>query len=188
MFYIGVDLGQRCDFTALSVVEREEGYRAWMEPLYKGLTVRFLERMALGTPYTAVARRVEEMVRKLEGKCAVAVDATGLGAPVVDMLRDARMACELWPIVITGGEKANQHDGRWYVPKRDLIGGLQLLLEKEDLRIAKKLKETGALVRELVDMRAKQKTETHDDLVLATALACWSAGRGTIGYGTGRLL
>ena len=83
MFYVGVDLGQRVDFTAVAVVEREEMPRAWMEPLYKGLAVRWLERMPLGTPYTAVARRVVERAapgeRALLEAYAAGVNA-GLGA------------------------------------------------------------------------------------------------------------
>src|SRR5689334_373634 len=109
MYFVGVDFGQRVDFTAICVVEREEGHMAWMTPWYTGLSVRWLERVALGTPYTAVARRVEEIVAGLRGRCEVAVDATGLGAPMVDMLREARIPCELAAVVITGGERANRN-------------------------------------------------------------------------------
>jgi hypothetical protein len=198
MFYIGVDLGQRVDFTAIAVVERGERVRAWREPLYLGLAVRWLERMPLGTPYTAVARRVVEVAAQLGWNCAVAVDATGLGAPVVDLLREAPMHCEVAPVVITGGEKANEEGRLWHVPKRDLVSGLQLLIERGTLRIARKLNEAGRLVKELVDMRT-MRTRTgrerfgaegageHDDLVMATALACWMAERPGIGFGGGRL-
>lgn len=181
MFYVGVDLGQRADFTAIAVLERHDYYRHHLE-------VRWLERLALGTPYTVAARRVEAVAAKLGGRCEVAVDATGLGAPVVDLLRESRMPCrELAPVVITGGERGHQNGGRWYVPKRDLIGQVQLLLEREELWIAQKLKETRALVRELVQMRMKGKQETHADLVLAVALACWLDGRPTVGLRGDRL-
>jgi hypothetical protein len=186
MFYIGVDLGQRADFTAFAVVEREEAPRPWMVPLYRGLNVRWLERLPLGTPYTAVARRAEEIAGKLYPRCEMAIDATGLGAPVVDLLKNGTMR-ELAPVVITGGGKSHSSGGRFYVPKRDLVAGLQLLLEKEELRIASKLREARALARELIDMRMNGTQETHDDLVLAVALASWQADRPTIGYGGGRL-
>lgn len=90
-------------------------------------------------------------------------------------------------VTVTGGDRPDHKGGRWYVPKKDWIARLQSLLEKEELRIAKKLKETGALVRELVDMRVRGKSESHDDLVLAVALACRLAERPEIGYGRGRL-
>jgi hypothetical protein len=68
-------------------------------------------------------------------------------------------------------------------PKRDLISGLQLALEKGELRIARRMKEVGSLVRELMEVRGE-----HDDLVIALALACWRARRKTIGFGQERLL
>ena len=187
MFYIGADLGQRADFTAFAIVEREQAPRPWMVPQYQGLNVRWLERMPLGTPYTLVARRAEEIAGKLYPRCEMAIDATGLGAPVVDLLRTGTMRCELAPVVITGGGKSHSSGGRFYVPKKDLVAGLQLLLEKEELRIASRLREARALVRELIDVRMNGSQETHDDLVLALALACWLAARPTIGYGGGRL-
>ncbi len=189
MFYVGLDLGQRRDFSAIAVAERAEATHAWMKPYDERLGVRHLERVALGTPYPMVARRLEEIVWKLDGNCSVAIDGTGLGAPVVDLLREAELPCEVRAVVITGGAREHQSGNVWYVPKRDLIGGLQLLLEKGDVRIAKGLRDVGALVRELVDMRSAtlQGAAEHDDLVMAVALACWAAGRPKIGFGVRRL-
>ena len=189
MFYIGMDLGQRRDFTAIAVAEQWQATHVWMRPQDDRLGVRHLERVALGTPFPAVARRLEEIVGKLQGDCAVAIDATGLGAPVVDLLREARLPCEVAAVVITGGAREHQSGNVWYVPKRDLVGGLQLMLEERKLRIAKRLREVEALVRELVDMRSAtlQGAAEHDDLVMAVALACWLAGRKTIGFGDRRL-
>ncbi len=89
-------------------------------------------------------------------------------------------------------------DGAWSVPKRDLIAGVQILLERGELRIAKALIEAGSLVRELLDMRITMAGNgrvrlgadgfgQHDDLVIALALSCWGARRTQIGYGTSRL-
>lgn len=99
MFYVGVDLGQRYDPAAIAVVEQAQAMHAWMLPYDQRLGVRHLERMPLGTPYTAVARRIQDVVWKLNGNCCVAVDATGLGAPVIDVLREAQLPCELAPVV-----------------------------------------------------------------------------------------
>jgi hypothetical protein len=74
------------------------------------------------------------------------------------------------------------------VPKQDLIAGVQVLLERGELRIAPKLREVGPLVRELMDMKAilgrrgtvrlgADGCREHDDLVIALALACWRARR-----------
>jgi phage FluMu gp28-like protein len=191
-FYVGVDLGQKRDHTAIAVVERRER-----------LLVRHVERVALGTPYPLVAAHLREMVSRpeLRGRCALAVDGTGLGGPVVDMLRGARLGCEITAVTISGGERERKSGSLAVsVPKRDLIAGIQVALEKGDLRIARSLKELGPLVRELVDVRVTSGAGMgrvrigadgcgeHDDLVIALALACWRAKRRENGYGTQRLL
>ena len=201
MFYRGVDLGQRRDHTAIAVVERWDAGRPFLTPVMRFLEVRYLERVPLGTPYTLVAERVRELVQdeRLAGQVAVAVDATGVGAPVVDLLRAARLGCGVTAVSITGGERESQTGAVWNVPKRDLMAGVQVLLERGELKIAKKLRDSWALVKELLDVRM---TSTgggkvrlgadgggeHDDLVIALALACWRAQRRTNGYGPGRLV
>ncbi len=52
MFFIGLDLGQRRDPSALAVVEREENRIAWMPSARPRLNVRYLERMPLETHRT----------------------------------------------------------------------------------------------------------------------------------------
>jgi phage FluMu gp28-like protein len=85
-FYIGVDLGQKQDHTAIAVVERTES-----------LLVRHVERVALGTPYPMVVAHLREMVGRPEVRrqCALVVDGTGLGGPVVEMLRGAGWGARL---------------------------------------------------------------------------------------------
>ena len=177
MYYLGLDLGQKRDYSALVVVERIERDR---------LTVRYIERMPLGTPYPAVVERVREIVRchELSGRCALAVDATGVGAPVVDMLRTARLGCDLMPVTITGGAK----ESSGHVPKRDLLAGVEVLLEKGHLKIGRGLRESARLGRELLAMRTGKDSGEHDDLVFALSLACWRAReRKTIGEQSHRL-
>jgi hypothetical protein len=201
VFYVGLDLGQRQDHTAIALVERtglERGGRGLK------LGVRGVERVPLGTPYPKVVERAWEIVNDADvrGRCCLVVDGTGVGAPVMDMLRAARLGCEICEVTITGGERAQQGfvggRERWSVPKRDLISGVQVLLERGDLRIARRCQEAGALVKELMDVRATTKQNgrvrmgadacgEHDDLVIAVALACWRAGRGQVGLRSGRL-
>lgn len=195
-FYIGVDLGQRRDFSAIVVVERREqvirgfDYAQWRrteEEQPRELIVRFVERIRLGTPYTQVVRRIVEVAQSplLVGARRLIVDATGLGMPVVDMLRSSRPGCEVAPVMITGGP-LERFDGRvWHVPRVDLVTGLQGMLERGELKIAGRMKDAGTLVRELVDAAGGK---AHDDLVFALALACWSAGKTSIGERGKRLL
>src|SRR3954454_5897766 len=94
-FHIGADLGQKHDFTAICVVERAEVTFDWRNPVtceYRRETqfaVRHLERVKLRTSYPDVVERIREVVMDpaLEGRRSLVVDATGVGAPVVDLLR-----------------------------------------------------------------------------------------------------
>lgn len=180
MFYVGVDLGQKRDHAAIAVVEREPGEEE--------VRVRHLERMALGTPYPRVVARVRELLQDelIAGQCALAVDGTGVGAPVVDLLRESKLGCELAAVTISGGERESVTGGMFSVPKRDLIAGVQVLLEQGEMHIARDLQDAGALMRELTDVRMTMSGAgrirmgadgpgEHDDLVIALALACWMA-------------
>jgi hypothetical protein len=199
-YFVGVDLGQKQDFTAIAVVERWEvvtgfDYVNWAQTVEERNSLRHLERVALGTTYPEVVRRVREVARSAEvaGKCTVVADATGVGAPVIDLLRGAELGCELVAVTITGGDRASRADGGWRVPKRELVVGLEVMLETGSLRIAAGLREGETFIKELTGMRVRVsagrreqfgawREGTHDDLVLAAALACWRAKWGPVGH------
>ena len=206
-YFVGVDLGQAKDFTAIAAVERADVEGDWDAAAYARriasvLRLRYLERTALGTPYPDVVERVVEVARSraLAGQCELVVDATGVGRPVVDLLRQARPGCAILPATITGGGRESYEAGYYHVPKRDLITGLQVLLQTSGLLIAGGLKHGAALMAEMAEMRVKVsgagreqfgawREGTHDDLVLAVALACWGARRAfRAGEQRGRIL
>jgi hypothetical protein len=192
-YFVGVDFGQSKDFTAIAVVERAETKGAWDGARFAwrkvvSLRLRYLERIALGTQYPDVVERVVHVTqsRELAGRCRLAVDGTGVGRPVVDLLRRARPGCTLMPVNITGGLKQTEEGGYYGVPKRDLILGLQVLLQRKVLRIAAGLEHSADLLKEMGAMQVKitlsgheqfeaWREGTHDDLVFAVALACWNA-------------
>ncbi len=150
MNFVGLDLGQKVDPSALVVVERIEHRRAFVGSAFEKLAVRYVERMPLGMPYPRVVERVQRVVQSqaLRGDCVLAVDASGVGAPVVDMLRAAQLGCSMTAFTITGGERS----GGESVTKRDLLAEVQVLLESEKLVIGN-VAELGRLVRELTDVR-----------------------------------
>src|SRR5689334_4038948 len=134
-YFVGVDLGQRRDFTAMAVVERTELTGEWDAAVWAyrkevALRLRYLQRIPLGTPYPEVAERVAELTRRKElaGRCQLVADATGVGAPVVELIRRAGPGCTLMPATITSGERESYSEGYYRIPKRDLIIGLQVLL------------------------------------------------------------
>jgi hypothetical protein len=101
-------------------------------------SLRHLERLALGTPYPEVVVRVREVARSaaVAGRGVVVADATGVGGPVVDLLKAANLGCELVAVTITGADRASRAGGGYRVPKKELVTGLQVLLETGGLRIA----------------------------------------------------
>ncbi len=196
MFSIGVDLGQKHDYTAIAVVEKENAQLincprvyAAQEPRAANLLVRRVQRVPLGTPYPRVAEYIRALTHQppMAGHCALAIDATGVGAPVVDMLRAPGLGCSLTAVTITGGKRESPGGSMSInVPRRDLIAGVQLALEKGELKISRRIPELGSLLRELIDMPLDNSGGDHDDLVMALALACWRARRKNI-YPGGRL-
>jgi len=198
-----LDLGQAQDFTALAVMEHAEFVGERDPVTYERvketrLRLRHVERMPLGTRYPKVVERVTGLVgsRELAGRCGLAVDATGVGRPVGDLLEGAGLACKLWPVTITGGQGETSAGGYCGVPKRDLVVGLQVLIQNGELEIAAGMKWLGELVREMRHMRMKMgengerfgvwQTGEHDDLVMAVALAGWAAKRVFPVWGFGR--
>jgi hypothetical protein len=218
-YWLGLDLGQLQDYTALAVLERaipppEEidallaRVRAAKEAAAGGVAVetppvlahtyhaRHLERLPLGTSYPSIVARVGALLATptLRGCTELVVDATGVGRPTIDLLKQARLA----PIAvtITGGDVATcERWDEWHVPKRDLIAQLQVLLQTQRLVVAEGLPESATLVRELLNYQTKitvaghdtygaWREGTHDDLVLAVALAAWRAERPRASFGS----
>jgi hypothetical protein len=216
-YFVGVDLGQVADYTAIVVVEepvyvQDEETRfmfnaprvGWVSPaelnyahvdmLKSGahgspptpptLEVRHLERTR-EVSYTTIAAHVASLMQRppLADRGAVlVVDHTGVGRGVVDMLRERT---PLIAATITGGTTVRQSRDEVHVPKRDLIASVGLLLEQRRLKIAEALPDARTLTEELATFRrrvtsaghdsyeADWRTDAHDDMVLAVALAVW---------------
>lgn len=186
---IGVDLGQINDHSALAIVERLEEQSA---SELAGLTVldhhhvRYLKRWDLGTEYKQVVKDTGDLMRRGNLLDAVIViDATGVGKKVAELFLQAHRMGELgtyWPrpFVITGGREITHE----VVPKRELVGTMQTLLQSGRLKIADSLTFADQLKRELLNFKVKTsptgqdtyeaaRDGIHDDIVLAVALACW---------------
>jgi len=192
-FFLGLDLGQRRDRTAIAVIERadimapERNPVTWAPVVSTRASVRFLQRMPLHTPYTTISDHVIRIGRELAaaGPCTLAVDATGVGLPVVDALKIVNAPWRLMPVTIGSAAHEAYSDGFWRVPKRDLIASLQLAFENHAFRIASRLRESQTLIEELASMRATTRLSghtqfaspgaTHDDLAIALALSWWAA-------------
>ena len=179
------------DEIELRIIEREidEETDSLPEPIYE---VRHLERLLLGTRYPEVVGRIKALLNTppLADECALAVDATGVGVAVTDMMRKAGLHFD--SVTITSGEKEIHERFSWRVPKRDLISACQVLLQQRRLKIAASLPEAKTLTEELLNFRYKiteasnltyesWREGAHDDLVLALSLAVWEAKKSVFG-------
>jgi hypothetical protein len=213
-YLAGLDLGQASDFTALAILERTrptertdpsaETFRVPQrrsgldtlavreatpkrEQIY---AVRHLERFSLGTPYPAICERMVKLFAQppLSG-ATLAVDQTGVGRAVLDMIRRARPLATIRPITITAGHAVVPDGPGWHVAKKELVGVMQVLFQSRRLQVARLLPMASVLVKELETFRVKitaSANETfeswrerdHDDLVLAVAMAAWVGERG----------
>jgi len=207
-FVFGVDLGQVNDFTALCIVERvpPAPYAPGTQPMVTvdlggGHTrtqpapdtrkpeyhVRGLERVPLGTPYTAVVALVKQRLgaSPLLRGAPLAIDQTGVGRGIFDLFTQAQLAP--YGITITSGSEVKREGRSLHVPKIDLVSVLIAIYQSERLKIAAGLVEGPTLIHELVNFRPKVNIATgnesfeawresiHDDLVLAVAMAVWFA-------------
>src|SRR6267378_4640486 len=205
--FLGLDLGQVHDPTALAVLETSEICIGRSLVTYDWVTVkrnsfRHLERLPLGLDYPTIVEHVRSRLSRpeLSRRKTLVVDATGVGRPVVDLLRRAQLPCRLMPVIITAGDRETSESGAWRVPKRDLITGLLVLLQREEIDICGHLPESETLIKELSAIRIKVslgghdtygawREGEHDDLVLAAALACWRGARAERSLmGAGRLV
>jgi len=190
-FYAGLDLGQAQDWTALAIVQRHGPAGG---AVYH---VRHLERPALGTPYPVVVETVAARITALRAvvpppTVVLAIDKTGVGAPVLDLIRRAALGVPLLAITITGGTAVVRDGEEVHVPKRDLVSTLSVLLQSGRLKVAEGLPLAHVLTTELLNFRVKislsghdsygagtdaawREAGTNDDLCLAVGMACWAA-------------
>lgn len=185
-YTLAVDVGQANDYTALVILESHGEKDARKHDLVHAERLREV-------PYPEQVRRVAARYVDLrrhaaatESSVELVVDATGVGKPILDAFKEARL--DPLGVIITAGDSTSR-DGRLYrVPKRELVTILQVALQAKRLRIAEGLPLAELLVKELRGFRVRitatghakfgndvgeWREADHDDLVLATALAVW---------------
>ena len=212
MLTIGIDLAQSRDRTALVALEsyRPEvpvwevdiaeviantSVRDLLRGRHRGPRVQFhhdivhIERFPAGVTYPEQVVRVIRAADalSLEETANLVIDATGVGRPVVDMVR-AACRYPMRAVTITGGSEVVKSGRDVSVPKADLVGCLEITLSTRRLHAVPDLPYAEELDRELrsfgyeLGASGRPKYEgkgSHDDLVLALSLALWGAERGS---------
>jgi hypothetical protein len=194
-FIIGVDLGQASDYTAISVLERVPKFKEdknapinYPAPIVTcEYHLRWLERIRHKS-YIHIVDRLKVLTRHEEviNEHVMLVDSTGVGRGIMDIMNDERMR----PIGITihAGNRVSDYDGGFNIPKRDLVGSLQVLFQTGRIKIPQEIELIDELVAELQNFRVKftqtghdtyeaWRENDHDDLVLSLSMAAWYAAK-----------
>lgn len=190
-FVVGLDIGQTRHPTAIAIVEAgSEILRGRSQTVFG---VRRYGILPLGTSYTAVASHVADTLwalreRAPESHPMLRVDATGVGAPVVDILREQLPpGCHLVPVKINGTDKYDYNpDGSASVGNLFIASRLQSLMQTKRLRVnAAHLKELAEELQDYqlqlgrnanVKLEASDQYGSHGDRVVALALAVLEDG------------
>jgi hypothetical protein len=199
-YVVGLDLGQAQDPSALAILEciPPPGLN-YLEHALGGTRERgtyhitHLERYPLGTKYPAIVEKVIRLLTRPElanTACELVIDATGVGRPVFDLFQQANVSAI--GILITGGDTVSREDNMIHVPKRNLASCLQVLVQSRRITLSDTLPLRDTLAREMQNFKVKISTSghdtyeawresTHDDILLATAMAAWYAEQ-TVAY------
>ena len=185
-YFVSLDLGPAGEYTSLAVLELPVGYAGEKKPPY---SLRHLRRFPIGSAYPDIGEEVGELLRKPPmPACWFIVDHTGVGRAVLRLFQDRlqhSVRCTFVPVsIIASNVTKAAPENPFAVPKQELVGTLQVLLQTRRLRVAKELPETVELVREMEEYRLKPlklagesdemwREGPRDDLVLAVALAAW---------------
>jgi phage FluMu gp28-like protein len=190
-YFCGVDLGRKRDPSTLAIIEVQyiNGGRTYV--------VSYLKRFTLSMLYTDIATKLvktNESLKRIasdKGKEAIisyVLDATGLGAPICELVEKALPLADVKRVYITGG--INTTEGSEYneyrVPKGQLISGLMAAFDSKSIYMTNRSKEIDQIVTELAEFEihiSDSGRDTfddrgkghHSDLVVALALAVWAA-------------
>ena len=207
---IGIDIGQTNDPTAIVVGDPE------IREEVQHYNIRYLKRLPLGTSYPDIVNEIARIVSKIPDPeeevrlvrwgsfskrydtyldIQLYVDATGVGKPVVDLLREAipkeikkkmeKREVYIHAVYLTGGEATERPEFRereFKLPKSYLVSQLKVLFSYNRIHLPD-TNEARALKDELMNYQLKVneyanlefgafKVGTHDDLTTALGLAC----------------
>ncbi len=190
-WFLGLDLGQRHDHSALAAVELSWQPRgrspidlAWL--FHCQLTLRGLERFPLGACYdqlhSIVLRGLASVARRHDAApTELVVDAGGPGPPMGDRLRRSLpRGIRLTPVILTGGRSSGSlANGYRSIPRREVVTGLIQLIGTGALVAPACLDDWHRFAHEMAELSGQSThpatSRSHDDLVIAAGLAAWAA-------------
>ena len=189
-YVAGLSLGQASEASGFTVLERRCPQGDYGDKTGAAVyAVRHLVRYPPGTPYSAIVEAMKGVFAEKPVKGSVLmIDQTAVGRGVYDLFWNGRTGASVWGLAVTAGHSAGKDDrGGNLVPKKDLVGVLQVLLQGKRLKVAQGLDMAATLADELQQFRLRTvpltddvvegRERPHDDLVLAVAVAAWQGER-----------
>jgi hypothetical protein len=190
--FVGLDIGQSRNFTAMAVLERrwvaatvEEFIRSASRAHtgYWDYRVIRLERQELGTSYIDIGHWVKDYLDAIVYPVHkhVVMDATGVGSAVRDIFRDLKLKANLVAVTVTGSNTAGWRPTTQGVStsRTEVLTKLVTSIEQQLFAIDKKCRNREVLYQELVNLQMSGKPSEssssggQDDLAFALALAVW---------------
>lgn len=202
---VGVDLGSLQDHSAIAVVQQQAhtGDSAprdqfsvalgWQEPPAEitHYYVRSLEQLSLGTAYSSIARRVTLICSRIynrdsRGAIYVVVDATGVGRPVLEQIREIMIPqAHVCGVTLTASalkKTSTLYSNEVSCGKAYLARRLQIIIQQNRLHWHKNDPLATVLRKEFMDYQIRvTKSENdqygaftagaHDDIITAVGLA-----------------
>lgn len=157
-YYVGLDLGQKRDYTVVAVVEKKNRH----------LTLKHLKVFALGTEYDAIVDYLKHVDQEFHSIRGFYVDRTGVGEVFVENMVKLGLK-NVQGIVLTLPEK------------QEVMTCLKQVMLEKRLRIPRDRDLENEMNGEIAEITATGKTKfyhrsgTHDDRLWAVALAVYGA-------------
>jgi hypothetical protein len=186
---LGLELGQRSDFSALATIDLVEDITSRLDPVTFAFhrstkfRLRNVHRIPPGLAYAEFPARVRESaVQPPPGhfgprpRSVLAVDAAGPGGLVIQLLRQAQLECGILPATITGGEMGAPMPGGMYsVTRRELVSLLHLSIENQMLVFPAGMPLKDELIAGIAASKINGNQSEFDDMAIAIALALWAS-------------
>jgi len=191
-YFLGVDLGQKNDYTAIAVLRCEVYAKGKeIERTDRVFELTDYERVPLQTRYPQIVTHVSKLYRRMEkeaGELFLLVDRTGIGRAIWDMFQEAGL--DPVGVTMTAGHQVTDGDQPYTcnVPKIDLVHSLLRLLEQDRIKISTDNQFFLPFRRELSEYKIKPSLSRpgsvtleaardgdHDDLIIAASMCTWAA-------------
>ena len=157
-FYIGVDLGQKRDYTVVAVVEKKNRH----------ITLRHMKQFPLGTEYNTIVEYLKLVAEKFPAVHGFYIDRTGVGEVFVENCVKHGLK-NVQGIVLTTPEK------------QEVMTCLKQTMLEKRLHIPRDRELENEMNGEIAEITSTGKTKfyhrsgTHDDRLWAVALAVYGA-------------